>query len=192
MLNHCHWSECFTTIIFQIIPDLGFLTMWSAAQACCHACIYIASYGEDFCTFYEDERSTDCSTDWNKGQTVAFQGNFEPWYTFWSCMYMWLVYWGCLPAICCVYCAVYLAWCLLITFAHTQAIHWQTAWVQGYIIYHPPPSSPPHFDTFHLCNRLKIPCNLTVTVRDNIENRERKSVCKKIFRILNARSIQTS
>ena len=104
MLNHCHWSECFTTIIFQIIPDLGFLTMWSAAQACCHACIYIASYGEDFCTFYEDERSTDCSTDWNKGQTVAFQGNFEPRYTFWSCMYMWLVYCGSLPTICYVYC----------------------------------------------------------------------------------------
>ena len=69
-------------------PGVSYYVIHGTGITCCHACMYSHAMEKTdlaLCTFYEDERSTNSSTDWNRGQTVAFQGNFDPRYTFWSC-----------------------------------------------------------------------------------------------------------
>ena len=70
------------------MKGVSYYVIHGTGITCCHACMYSHAMEKTdlaLCTFYEDKRSTDCSTDWNRGQTVAFQSDFEPRYTFWSC-----------------------------------------------------------------------------------------------------------
>ena len=69
-------------------PGVSYYVICGTGITSCHACMYSNAMEKTdlaLCTFYEDERSTNSSTDWNRGQTVAFRSDFEPRYTFWSC-----------------------------------------------------------------------------------------------------------